>query len=71
MTREEEQRRISIHQLQLQRRFRGRPDGVISVKAHGEVGSATLVARRVARQQEHEGRESLGEELEEVCEEDE
>jgi len=69
MTREEEQRRISIHQLQLHRRFRGRP-GVISVKAHGEVGSVTLVARMLARQQEHEGRESLGEELE-VCEEDE
>jgi len=70
MTREEEQRRISIHQLQLHRRFRGRP-GVISVKAHGEVGSVTLVARMLARQQEHEGRESLGEELEDVCEEDE
>ena len=70
MIKDDEQRRISIHQLQLQRRFRGRP-GETSVKAHGDVGSATLVARRLARQQEHEGRESaLGEELE-VCEEDE
>ena len=62
---------MSIHQLQLHLLFRGRP-GETSVKAHGDVGSVTLVARRVARQQEQEGRESvLGDEELEVCEEDE
>jgi len=63
---------MSIHQLQLHLLFRGRP-GETSVKALGDVGSVTLVARRLARQQEHAGRESvLGvEELEVCCEEDE
>ena len=70
MIREDEQRRMSIHQLQLHRLFRGRP-GETSVKAHGDVGSVTLVARRLARQQEHDGRDSLGDEELEVCEEDE
>ena len=65
MIKEEEHRRISVHQLQPQRLcFLGRL-GVTSVKADGDVGSATLEARTVARQQEQEGRESLlGEELE-------
>ena len=30
----------------------------ICVKAHGEVGSPTVLARRLARQHEQEGRES-------------
>ena len=65
MIKEEEQRRISVHQLQPHRVcFLGRL-GVTSVKADGDVGSATLEARTVARQQEQEGKESLlGEELE-------
>ena len=65
MIKEEEQRRISVHQLQPHRLcFLGRL-GVTSVKADGDVGSATLEARTVARQQEQEGKESLlGEELE-------
>ena len=65
MIKEEEHRRISVHQLQPHCLcFLGRL-GVTSVKADGDVGSTTLEARTVARQQEQEGRESLlGEELE-------
>ena len=71
MIKEEEHRRISVNQLQPHCRcFLGRL-GVTSVKADGDVGSATLEARTMARQQEQEGRESLlGEELE-VWEEEE
>jgi len=65
MIKEEEHRRISVHQLQPHCLcFLGR-FGVTSVKADGDVGSAMLEARTVARQQEQEGKESLlGEELE-------
>ena len=71
MIKEEEHRRISVHQLQAHRLFFLGRLGVTSVKADGDVGSATLEARTVARQQEQEGRESLlGEELE-VWEEEE
>ena len=58
-----------FHQLQLHLLFRGRP-GEISVKAQGDVGSRTFVARRLARQQEQEGRDSLAEEELDVWEED-
>ena len=58
-----------VHQLQLHRLFRGRP-GEISVKAQGDVGSRTFVARRLARQQEQDGRDSLAEKELDVWEED-
>ena len=41
------------------------------MKAQGDVGSRTFVARRLARQQEQEGRDSLAEEELDVWEEDE